>query len=376
MKIATIAHNLRVAGGRVVGLNIVSAMPSIAPEHELLFVVPADAGYPELDHLPNVSMLCCPVDGWYSRWRWENRVLDRAIKSFKPDWIWALGNIPVCNPPCRQSLLLHNPHRLYRRLSRQGAGFGQRMIKWLSDRQLDRRALFVDRLYCQTETMRRKSHEVLRFSLERIGLCPNSFSTFIHETDRWPESLESLRGRFILFVLTKYYIHKNLERIVEMFEESRKELEDVVCILPISPDQGPGAARLIGKIARWNLQDQIRCVGGVPQEALGEYFAAADVMFLPTLLESFSGTYLEAMTLGTPIVTSDRDFAREICGNAAEYIDPLSTRSMVDGILRLKNSRARRVELVEAGRKRIKTYLRTWPDILRNVLDQEGISHT
>ena len=34
---------------------------------------------------------------------------------------------------------------------------------------------------------------------------------------------------------------------------------------------------------------------------------------LPSLLESYSGAYVEAMSFGVPIVTSDRDFAREVC---------------------------------------------------------------
>lgn len=41
---------------------------------------------------------------------------------------------------------------------------------------------------------------------------------------------------------------------------------------------------------------------------------------MPTVLEVFSATYPEAMAL--PIVTSDLDFARDICDNA--YMNLLS----------------------------------------------------
>lgn len=375
MKIAVLAHNLKVAGGRSVGLNIVKSLPAIAPDHEFLFTIPNDCGYPELSECSHVRVIVCPPGGFGVRWRWENGELRKRLDAFGPDWIWATGNVPVPDPPCRQSLLLQNAHRLYRDLSREGAGLKSRFFKWLSDRQLDRRMRYVDRLYCQTETMRQKAYRVLEYPLEQIGLCPNSFSTLIRDTTIWPNSLEPLRGRFILFVLTKYYIHKNLERIVEMFANHRRQLSDMVCLLPVSSDQGSDAARFVERIQWLGLEDQVRCVGGIPQEELGGYFAASDVMFLPTLLESFSGTYLEAMTFRVPIVTSDRDFAREICGDAAEYVDPLDVSNMSETLLGLKESPQRRQQLIDSGQARVHQFLRTWPDILRDVLDQEGIAH-
>lgn len=46
------------------------------------------------------------------------------------------------------------------------------------------------------------------------------------------------------------------------------------------------------------------------------------------------------MHLNIPVLTSDLDFVREICGPAAEYVDPYSLESIRDGILRLKNDAA------------------------------------
>ena len=54
-------------------------------------------------------------------------------------------------------------------------------------------------------------------------------------------------------------------------------------------------------------------------------------MILPTLLESFSATYIEAMFHGKTILTSDLDFARDVCGEAAFYFDPLNPQSIGGG---------------------------------------------
>ena len=250
-----------------------------------------------------------------------------------------------------------------------------RLFKWISDHQLRRSLRWVNRLYCQTETMCKRSHEVLRLPLDRIGLCPNAFSPSIQVSTSWPVELESCRGRFVLLCLTRYYAHKNLETIVETFCRHRDVLRDVVCVLPVARNQGPGAVALIDRIVAEGLDQQIVCVGAIPQERLGEFYFAADVMFLPTLLESFSGTYLEAMQLEKPILTSDRDFAREVCGDAAVFINPLSADSIRDGMLMLREDASLRETVVSRGRLRLQQYLVGWPEILRDVLDQEGIEH-
>lgn len=375
MRIVLYAHNLRSAGGLSVGRNIVSTLPEIAPMHTYLMVVPEGCGYQDFRGIDNVEVLEFPKMNLLRRQVWERLTLRKAIHDFGPDWIWALGNIAVTPSPCKQSLLYHNPNRVYKIKTPIPIPLRNRLFKWVSDQQLRRSLRWVSRLYCQTETMCKRSHEVLRFPRDRIGLCPNAFSPSIQPVQCWPEELKSLRGRFVLLCLTRYYPHKNLEIIAETFSRYRDLLRDVICVLTIDKSQGKGASALIDRIHAEGLDDQIVCVGAIPQKRLGEFYYAADVMFLPTLLESFSGTYLEAMQLDRPVLTSDRDFAREVCGDAAVYIDPLSADNVKDGILMLKNSYSMREGIVAKGRNQLRQHLKTWQEILGDVLDQEGIEH-
>lgn len=375
MRIVLYAHNLRSAGGLSVGRNIVSTIPEIAPMHTYLMIVPEACGYPVFKGYANIRVLECPNMNLLCRKAWENTILRKAIYSFKPNWIWALGNTAVVHASCKQSLLFHNPNRVYRIKTARPIPLRSRLFKWLSDQQLRNSLRWVNRLYCQTETMCNRSHEMLCFPMERIGLCPNAFSSSIQPVQCWPDELRSLRGRFILLCVTRYYPHKNLEIIVETFSRYRDLLCGVVCVLLIDRNQGQDASALIDRIHAEGMGDQIVCVGAIPQHRLGEFYYAADVMFLPTLLESFSGTYLEAMQLDRPILTSNRDFAREVCGDAAVYIDPLSPDSVKGGILMLKSSHSMCKEIVAKGRKQLQQHLKTWPGILRDVLDQEGIEH-
>lgn len=70
------------------------------------------------------------------------------------------------------------------------------------------------------------------------------------------------------------------------------------------------------------------------------------------------------MHFGLPILTSDLDFAREVCGDAALYFDPWSPESLKGAILRLKNHPDLRDNLVEKGHARLsQCFGRTFDDI-------------
>ncbi|MCB0323642.1 MAG: glycosyltransferase, partial [Bdellovibrionales bacterium] len=95
--------------------------------------------------------------------------------------------------------------------------------------------------------------------------------------------------------------------------------------------------------------DMIRNIGPVPLEELSAVYARADALFMPTLLESFSGAYVEAMSFRKTILTSDRDFAREICSEAAFYFDPLDVDSIIEAIEAAFSDEAERSRRIALG---------------------------
>jgi glycosyltransferase involved in cell wall biosynthesis len=52
-------------------------------------------------------------------------------------------------------------------------------------------------------------------------------------------------------------------------------------------------------------------------------------------VESYGLVYVEAMEVSRTILTSDRDFARWLCGDAAQYFDPLDPVAAADAIERV-----------------------------------------
>ena len=106
------------------------------------------------------------------------------------------------------------------------------------------------------------------------------------------------------------------------------------------------------KIPAWLLP-----LGSVDIRECPSLYEQSDFMFLPTLLECFSASYVEAMKTGRPILTSDLPFAREICGEAAAYFDPLSPDSIGEAIFGLANDQKFQRRLVEAGTEQLGKFL-------------------
>ena len=75
----------------------------------------------------------------------------------------------------------------------------------------------------------------------------------------------------------------------------------------------------------------------------------AKAVLFPSLYEGFGLPALEAMLLGTPVLTSNTASTPEVVGDAALQVDPYDTRALVEGIRALDSDADLRGRLAEAG---------------------------
>ena len=139
-------------------------------------------------------------------------------------------------------------------------------------------------------------------------------------------------------------------------------------VTTISPEQHPDAAAFIDTVYEKDLGSIILNLGPVPMDEVPGVYQSTDGLLLPTLLESFSGTYVDAMHHGKPVFTSDRDFARDVCGDAGFYFNPLDPKDIlrvIDGAF--ENDSLRREKLT-MGKERVKEFP-DWNEVARMYLD-------
>lgn len=370
MRIAILAHGLRYGGGISVGKNLIAALGRIAPHNEYFITIPAGVSYEEACSLLNQRQVFVfkGTGNTLKRLYYETVTLPQLVNNFSPDAVLALGNIALQRSRLPQVLYLHNPYYVYPRRN-----YGMTMTmrvktevaiqRWLFARDLQR----IQVLCCQTQAMTKRVRSTYHHE-GRIEQCPNVLSEFTvtgKAPVELPKSLERVSNKRRLFYLTAYYSHKNLEVLLDLFRKYGDELSEYAVVITISPEQSAAAADFLKSIDTYRLGDHIVNVGPLSQADLAIYFGCAQALFMPTLLESLSGTYLEAMHFGVPILTTDADFAREACGDAAVYFDPANFRSMVDAIKSLDSVRD---GLIERGRNRLHEMCATWDNVGRDIL--------
>lgn len=372
-KIAILAHALSEGGGMHGGKNLLRAIGQEAPQHSYLLTVPTDRGYEDIcATIPDCQLLKFAVSTpiWKRLWQ-ENVFIDRKVREFDPDVILGLSHLFIRRPGRPQAMIFRDSHRLYPWRHFGPMTWKEKIRQGLREIYFRQGLAACDMVFCQTEIMRRRLREHRNY-LKPIELCPNavSFNGISSTALKPPACIKKLKGKFKLFFLAQRFRHKNHESVLEMFLRYRRELEGCAVIFTIDRRHGFGATDLLDRIKKERLSDCIINVGPIPQSHIARYYLNCNALLLPTLLESFSSTYIEAMYFGTPILTSDLDFARAICGKAALYFDPWDTASMKNAILQLKKNDLLCQQLADSGRERLTQIENDWNNIARHVLEK------
>ncbi len=137
---------------------------------------------------------------------------------------------------------------------------------------------------------------------------------------------------------------KNLPRLLNAFAQVDRDV-DLVLAGPrgwhedLDSLVGPGKTR-------------IKQLGFVTKAQLHALYAAAEVFCWPSLLEGFGFPVLEAMSHGTPVITSRGTSTEEIGGDAALLVDPRDPGAIAAAIERVLGDEALARELSEKSRRR------------------------
>lgn len=100
----------------------------------------------------------------------------------------------------------------------------------------------------------------------------------------------------------------------------------------------------------------IHFTGFVSNEQRDYLYTKAVAYVFPSLMEGFGLPGLEAMTYGTPVISSNATCLPEVYGDAAEYFDPTNTEEMTRAIEAVISSDTKRQELIQRGYKQLQKY--------------------
>jgi predicted dehydrogenase/glycosyltransferase involved in cell wall biosynthesis len=199
----------------------------------------------------------------------------------------------------------------------------------------------------ETEVVRDRLCSAYAIPRNKVHVIPNSYSADLTGPGGpWPAD-------GMVFIPASYYAHKNLEIVPDVARAlaDRGTLKKFVLTL----DRESAAGRRISQRAeKLGVQAAIQLVGQVPVGNLPSYYAKASVVLLPTLLECSTAVYPESFLTRVPLVTSDRDFARSLCGEAALYADPHDATEIAQQISRILEDDQVRNRLIQEGARALR----------------------
>lgn len=175
-------------------------------------------------------------------------------------------------------------------------------------------------------------------------------------------------GAYVMLVFSAWYYHKNLESIPKVAAELKKlSPERKFRFVLTLPEDQPPWQRIFYEARRLNVDNYLQNIGPQKPQDGPSLYAASDALFLPTFLETFTAAYPEAMCMRRPIITTDLDFARAICQDAARYFKPKDATSAAEAILEVSGNEDLREKLMDAGDNRLLAFGRP-EDRLGNII--------
>lgn len=184
--------------------------------------------------------------------------------------------------------------------------------------------------------------DMRRLSREETAHSPRVLSRF------------GLEPRKYLLFVSAIEPKKNLRRLIDAYLEIDTDLPLVIVgrkawmweqeIGHVDTQLGDAARR------------RLRFIGYAPPNDLRFLYAGARALAFPSLYEGFGLPALEAMKMGSPVMTSDIPALQEVCGPAAVYVDPYDVSAIRKGLERLIGDDRLCGDLIQAGLARAETF--------------------
>jgi glycosyltransferase involved in cell wall biosynthesis len=136
--------------------------------------------------------------------------------------------------------------------------------------------------------------------------------------------------------------------------------------LVLAGSQGYEAEETVNEVANSLAKERIRITGYLTDEEIGEWYARARIFAFPSRDEGFGMPVLEAMAAGIPVIAGNRSALPEVCGDAAELVDPENEDELAEALIRLATDERRREALIDLGQRRAAEF--RWDDAVTKTL--------
>lgn len=229
---------------------------------------------------------------------------------------------------------------LFATLSRASAHAAKRVVtdsEWSKERIIAHYHLAPDRI------------DVVPLGLDRSWRCPSEPAI----DSAWEQLRSRVPARFALSV-GRLDPRKNFgqtARVVRTLVEKGK-LDGLVIV---GPDDF-GATRIRAEMERDGTAGIVTHLSALDTASLQAVYRHASCLLYLSLAEGFGLPLIEAMSMGTPIVASNRTSIPEVVGDAGLIVDPENSEEVVSALASVLSSPQLRDSMIARGKARVKEF--------------------
>lgn len=170
--------------------------------------------------------------------------------------------------------------------------------------------------------------------------------------------------------------HKGFSDLINSWSELQKNK-----LLPQCPDLivvGRSFNKVRDKVHDLGLDIAVRFLGEVSTDRLEMLYSGASAVLVPSKVEGFGLPALEALGVGVPVICANIPSLREVCEDAAYYVEIADTTSFVETVARILNNPEEAKDKIRIGLKLASKYsieecaLKTWKIYQEVILKKQG----
>jgi glycosyltransferase involved in cell wall biosynthesis len=229
---------------------------------------------------------------------------------------------------------------LFETLSRASAHAAKRVVTdshWSKERIIAHYHLGADRI------------DVVPLGLDRSWSCPSENAI----ESAWDQLQSRVPARFALSV-GRLDPRKNFAQTARVVRSlvDRGDLDGLVIV---GPDDF-GATRIRAEMERDGTTGIVTHLSALDTASLQALYRHASCLLYLSLAEGFGLPLIEAMSMGTPIVASNRTSIPEVVGDAGLIVDPENSEEVTRALADVLSSPELRDSMIARGRARAKQF--------------------
>ena len=192
--------------------------------------------------------------------------------------------------------------------------------------------------------------EVYGIDAKKIEKVYNGFTEIVNTK----KTFKKRKKKYLLF-LGRIEQRKNIERIVKAFEILKaSKVYDGQLVL--AGKAGHGFQKIKKTIDEIEFSKDVIMKGYVNDEERCSLIKNADIFLFPSLSEGFGLPILEAQSVKTPVITSDKGPMDEVAGDKNLLVNPYEVESIVKVSKDILNNSQKSKKIVENGLKNIERF--------------------